>query len=87
MLSLLSSPTLTSICDYWKNQSFDYFVSKVMSLHFNMLSRFVIAFLPRSKMLNYGLGSCLVVIRSPLPPAFFSAIFWLLGKILILIGG
>ena len=25
------------------------FVSKVMSLHFNMLSRFVIAFLPRSK--------------------------------------
>ena len=27
------------------------FVSKVMSLHFNMLSRFVIAFLPRSKCL------------------------------------
>ena len=25
------------------------FVDKVMSLHFNMLSRFVIAFLPRSK--------------------------------------
>ena len=25
------------------------FVGKVMSLHFNMLSRFVIAFLPRSK--------------------------------------
>ena len=25
------------------------FVEKVMSLHFNMLSRFVIAFLPRSK--------------------------------------
>ena len=35
------------------------FVSKVMSLLFNMLSRFVIAFLPRSK---HPLISCL---RSP----------------------
>ena len=53
VLSLLCGPTLTSIHDYWKNHSFDYmdFVSKVMSLHFNMLSRFVIAFLPRSKCL------------------------------------
>ena len=42
--------TLTSIHDYC---SFDYMdpVGKVMSLHFNMLSRFVIAFLPRSKCL------------------------------------
>ena len=30
------------------------FVSKVMSLLFNMLSRFVIAFLPRSKYLHYN---------------------------------
>ena len=29
------------------------FVGKVMSLFFNMLSRFVIAFLPRSKCLNF----------------------------------
>ena len=38
---------------HWKNHSFDYatFVSKVMSLLSNMLSRFVIAFLPRSKRL------------------------------------
>ena len=53
-LSLLFGPTLTSVHDYWKNQSFDYMdlcVSKVMSLLFNMLSRFVIAFLPRSKRL------------------------------------
>ena len=53
MLSFLYSPTLTSIHDYWKNHSFDYdkwtFVGKVMSLLFNMLSRFVITFLPRSK--------------------------------------
>ena len=36
-----------------KNHSFDYmdFVSKGMSLLFNMLSRFIIAFLPRSKRL------------------------------------
>ena len=53
VLSFLYSPTLTSIHDYWKNHSFDYdkwtFVGKVMSLLFNMLSRFVITFLPRSK--------------------------------------
>ena len=52
-LSFLYSPTLTSICDYWKNHSF---VGKVMSLLFNMLSRLVIAFLPRS---NYLLISWL----------------------------
>ena len=55
---LLYGPTLISICDYWKNHSFDYitFVSKVMSLLFKTLSRFVIAFLPRSM---YLLISCL----------------------------
>ena len=53
MLRFLNSPTLTSIHDYWKNHSFEYrdFVSKVMSLLFNMLSRLVIALLPRSKRL------------------------------------
>ena len=45
----LYSLTLTSIHDYWKNHHFDYFVGKVMSLLFNMLSRLVITFLPRSK--------------------------------------
>ena len=45
-------PTLTSVHDYWKNHNFDYirnFVRKVMSLLFNTLSSFVIAFLPRTK--------------------------------------
>ena len=45
-------PTLTSILDYWKNHialTRQTFVGKVMSLLFNMLSRSVIAFLPRSK--------------------------------------
>ena len=52
-LSFLYSPTLTSIHDYWKNPCLaltrQTFVGKVMSA-FNMLSRFVIAFLPRSKL-------------------------------------
>ena len=50
----LHSPTLTSVYDYWKNHRFLTiwtFVSKVMPLLFNMLSRIVIAFLPRSKCL------------------------------------
>ena len=46
MLSFLYSPTLTSIHDYWKNHSFN---SKVIFLLFNMLSNFVMVFLPRSK--------------------------------------
>ena len=45
-LSTFSCRAFTSIYDYWKNHSF---VSKVMSQLFNMLSRFVIAFSPRSK--------------------------------------
>ena len=52
-LSFLHSSTLTSIHDHWKNHSLDQtdFVGKVMSLLFNMLSRLVITFLPRSKRL------------------------------------
>ena len=50
-LNLLYGSYLTSIHNYWKNHSFDYmdFVSKMISLLFNKLARFVIAFLPRSK--------------------------------------
>ena len=50
VLNLLYGPTLTSLHDYWKNLSLTIgtFVSKVMSLLFNMLSRLVIAFLQRS---------------------------------------
>ena len=52
-LSFLHSPTLTSIHDYWENIALtrQTFVSKVMSLLLNMLSRLVITFLPRSKCL------------------------------------
>ena len=50
-LSFLYGPILTSIHDHWKNHSFDIwtFVGKVMSLLFNMLSRLVIAFLPKEQ--------------------------------------
>ena len=49
---LFYSPTLTSIHDSWEKTitlSRWTFVGKVVSLLFNMLSRMVIAFLPRSK--------------------------------------
>ena len=49
-LSFLHSPTLTSMHDHWKTHS-QTFVGKVMSLLFNMLSRLIITFLPRSKRL------------------------------------
>ena len=50
MFSFLYGPTLTSLHDYWKNHSFDHtFVGKIISLLFSVLSRFAIAFLPRSK--------------------------------------
>ena len=51
MFSFLYSPTLTSIHDHWKNHSLDEMalVGKVLSLLFNMISRLVIAFLPKSK--------------------------------------
>ena len=50
-LSFLYGPTLTAIHDYWKNHSFDYtdLCWQSMALLFNMLSRLIIAFLPRSK--------------------------------------
>ena len=67
-LSFLYSPTLTSIHDYWKNHSLarQIFVGKIMSLLFNMLSRLVIAFLPRSKhLLISWLQSLSAVIMEP----------------------
>ena len=53
ILSFLYSSTLTSIYDYWKKHNLirQTFVGKLTSLLFNMLSRLVITFLPRSKRL------------------------------------
>ena len=51
VLSLLIGPALTSIHDCWKNHSLDYtdLCWQRISLPFNMLFKFVIAFLPRSR--------------------------------------
>ena len=68
MLSFLYSPTLISVHDYWKTIALTRrtLVGKVMSLHFNMLSRLVITFLPRSKrLLITWLQSPSVVILEP----------------------
>ena len=68
VFSFIFGPALTSIHDYWKNHSFDYmdFVSKVTSLLFNILSRFVIVFLARSKhLLISWLQSATAVILEP----------------------
>ena len=71
---------LTSIHDYWRNIALTIWtlVIKVVSLLFNMLSRFVIAFLPRSKRFNFLASVISAVILEPksvktvtaLPPFF-----------------
>ena len=68
VLSFLYGPTLKSIHDYWKNIALTILTSvgKVMSLLFNTPSRFVIAFLPRSKhLLILWLQSASTVILEP----------------------
>ena len=59
VLSLLYDPFHTSVHDYWKAIALTIwtFVGKVISLIFNTLSRFVIAFLQRSKHLISWLQS------------------------------
>ena len=56
VLSLFYCLALTSGHDYWKNHSFDdmdFHKQNNVSAFFNVLSRFIIAFLPRSKTLNF----------------------------------
>ena len=68
-LSFLHNPTLTSIHDHWKNIALTRwtFVGKVMSLFFNMLSRLVITFLPRSKclLISWLQSPSAVILDSP----------------------
>ena len=68
VLSLFYGPTLTSIHDYCKTIALTRwtFISKVILLLFNRLSRFVIAFLPKSKCLLISwLKSTSAVILEP----------------------
>ena len=67
-LNLLYGPTFTSVHDYWKTVALTIraLVGKVMFLLFNMLSRFVMAFLPRIKhLLILWLQSPSAVILDP----------------------
>ena len=77
VLSFLYSPTLTSIHDDWKKRSFDYMDlcwQRNVSLLFNVLSRLVIAFFPRSNLLLISWlqsrKSSVVILEHPplLPP-------------------
>ena len=63
MLSLLYDPNLTCVHDYWKNQSFDYadFVGQVKSQLFNILSSFVIAFLPKNKQVSFKFVAAITI--------------------------
>ena len=68
MLSRLYGPALTDIHDCWKTIALTRwtFVGKVMSLLFNILSRFIITFLPRSKhLLISWLQSSAVIFEPP----------------------
>ena len=69
MFSILYGPILTSLHHYWKHHSFDYLdlcQKSDISLLFNTLSRFFIAFLPRSKhLLISWLQSLCAVILEP----------------------
>ena len=68
MLILLYGSTFISVHNYWKTIPLTIwtFVGKVMSLLFNILSRFVIAFLPRRKhLLILWLQSPSAVILEP----------------------
>ena len=79
---------LSSIHDYWKNIALTVwtFVSKVMSLLSNMLSRLVIAFLPRSKhlLISWLQSPSAVILESkkiksslfPLFPHLFAMKWW-----------
>ena len=68
-LSFLYNPTLTSIHDYGKIIALTKwtFVGKVMSLPFNMLSRLVITFLPKSKglLISWLLSPSAVILEPP----------------------
>ena len=68
VFSFLYTPTLTSRHDHWKNLRTRWtFVDKVMSMLFNMLSRLLITFLPRSKhlLISWLQSSSAVILEPP----------------------
>ena len=87
--SFLYGPTLTSIHDYWKNIALtrQTFVGKVMSLLFNVLSRCVIACLPRSKLGYHWPFKEIVWIFFPPLPGSYKAVGHLPGTVCLQCGG
>ena len=92
VLSLLYNPNIISTHDYWRNYSLNYmdFVGKVMSLFFNAPSRFVIAFLPRSKhlLISWLQSLSTVILVSTVSPPIYHEVmgpdamiflFWMLS--------
>ena len=83
VLNLFYGPTLTSIHDHWEKTialTIWTFVSKVVSLFFNMLSRFVITFLPRSKCLLISWRQPLQMLVHWIPIAFLVIYFLIQGN-------
>ena len=82
VLSILQSPTLTSIHDYWKTIALtrQTFVGKVMSLLFNMLSSLVISSVQSLVMSNslqpLGLQHARLPCPSPIPGAYTTHVHW-----------
>ena len=81
-LRRLCDPNLSYVHDYWKKQSIDNMglCHQIMSLLFNTSSRFVIAFLPRSKhLLIWWLQSPSRVISEPklICHCFYFSLFYL----------
>ena len=78
--TLLYGTTLTSVHDYGKTMALTLrtFIGKVMCLLYNMLSRFVIGFLPRGKHLLISSPSAVVLdppkIKSVIFPTFSQSI-------------
>ena len=83
VLNLFYCPTLTSIHDHWEKTialTIWTFVGKVVSLFFNMLSRFVITFLPRSKCLLISWRQPLQMLVHWIPIAFLVIYFLIQGN-------
>ena len=93
---LLYGPAFTTVYDHWNNHSLDCMdlVGRVISLLFSMLSRFVIAFLPKKNhLLISWLQSSSAVILEPkkrksvttstFSPSIFHEVMWLDAMILI----
>ena len=91
MVSFLYGPTLTLYMNNGKNTAWTIptFVGKVMSLLYNVLSKFVIAFLPKSKHLwiswLLSLSSVILETKNKICQCFYFFPFYQSGGAIILV--